>query len=116
MKGHFCTPNFSLRPHLSDSPRLSTSQRTASISPLEREGKHLTIDEVEMRVCQVLKWPQQHFSALRKAAGLRDETALLTSDSLSALYRHTVICQMLSIAPSDCLRFFKIFLDGTKPF
>lgn len=92
------------------------AKRTASISPLEREGKHLIIDEVEMRVCQVLKWPQQHFSALRKAASMGDETALLTSDSLSALYRHTVICQMLSIAPSDCLRFFKIFLDGTKPF
>ncbi|KAK4180256.1 hypothetical protein QBC36DRAFT_356780 [Triangularia setosa] len=75
-----------------------------------------TLDEAEVAICAGLRWPLVHFSALRKAAGLEGGTASLTLDSLSVLYRHALICQMLSIAPSDCLRFFNILLDGAMPF
>ncbi|KAK0672089.1 hypothetical protein QBC41DRAFT_334745 [Cercophora samala] len=84
--------------------------------PLQHDGAYLTIDETAMGICAALRWPLHQFPMLRKAAGLGEGTALLTLDSLSTLYRHAMICQMLSIAPSDCSRFFKLLFDGTKGF
>ncbi|KAK4195206.1 hypothetical protein QBC40DRAFT_236950 [Triangularia verruculosa] len=81
-----------------------------------------TLDETKMAICAALKWPAQHFPALREAAGPGDGTTLLNVETLSVLYRHALIYQVLSISPSDYPRFFKIFFasnnnaEDTAPF
>lgn len=82
-------------------------------------GGYHTLDESELAICTGLKWPLQHFAALRKASGFSDGTSSLTLDNLSRLYRHALLCQMLSIAPSDCSRLYDLFFGAhghTTPF
>lgn len=58
-------------------------------------------------VCASLKWPVEHFTGLIEATGLGN--ANLDLGTLSVMYRHVILCGLLSIQPKDCAQFFKLF-------
>lgn len=78
---------------------------------LMNDTSYALLDDVDMAVCAALKWPLQSFGELREAAGLNGDGVQLTLDTFSALYRNVLLCQLLSVAPRDCVAFLDLFLS-----
>jgi hypothetical protein len=86
---------------------------------LTHNGSYALLGDVDNAVCAALQWPLQRFKKLRKASGLDGSGTQLTLDTLSALYRHVLLCRILSIAPEDCVWLLDLFskhkLESGKP-
>ncbi|KAM0425895.1 hypothetical protein ACHAPT_008833 [Fusarium lateritium] len=80
---------------------------------LMSEGKFLELrsGKAETAICSSLGWPVEDLADLMNAAkfshveGVADE---LNIETFSVLYRHVLLCRMLSIEPGDCSQFFRV--------
>ena len=84
-------------------------------SPPTAEGEYLkmngvTVDELrahDIGICAGIKWPAEYFQDLLTITGLTQSN--LEVETLSTLYRHVLICRILSMPPKDATYFFKLF-------
>ena len=77
---------------------------------LARVGQHLE------GICASIRWPFEYVNSLPRQTDL--ENAALDLTSLSALYRHSLICRVIGVSPKQSAQFFKVlFRPGmSDPF
>ncbi|THV47965.1 hypothetical protein BGAL_0276g00030 [Botrytis galanthina] len=79
----------------------------------QSEGKAVKIQECGASICASLNWRFEYFNDLLTATNLANYD--LNIESFSILYRYVTICRTLSVAPKECVPFFKIFFDKEDP-
>jgi hypothetical protein len=86
-----------------------------------RTGTSKTLLAAEkMALCTALRWPVELFASLLNIVGLAKPepgkgAVYLDVDAVSRLYRHVLLCRILSVTPEDATRFFGLFFGkGVK--
>ncbi|KAL7935827.1 hypothetical protein V8C35DRAFT_298338 [Trichoderma chlorosporum] len=91
-------------------------RKLSPIFEIPKDGHYLTNKGVSVSltsemdaICASLGWPPEYYDKLLEIAEIKDD--YLDIASFSNLYRHVLLCQMLSISANDCVRFFKLFFS-----
>nr|RBQ97281.1 hypothetical protein FVER53263_20147 [Fusarium verticillioides] len=72
---------------------------------LTRNGSTVSLKDESHAICLALEWPLEHFASLCEAAKIDQTETKLTVETFSVLYRHTLMFQMVSVEPKDCVLF-----------
>ncbi|KAF5544565.1 toxin subunit [Fusarium napiforme] len=72
---------------------------------LTRNGSTVSLKDESHAICLALEWPLEHFTSLCEAAKIDQTETKLTVETFSVLYRHTLMFQMVSVEPKDCVLF-----------
>ncbi|KAK6341644.1 hypothetical protein TWF696_008713 [Orbilia brochopaga] len=77
-------------------------------------GNQTDIADHSRGICAALSWPPAYFDQLTSVADCAGKK--LDIDTFSALYRHAIICRILSVPPKNCKAFFDVFFAQSGAF
>ncbi|ETS87119.1 hypothetical protein PFICI_00947 [Pestalotiopsis fici W106-1] len=95
------------------SPFIDTQTTPPSAKYLTTKGVQEAVGNHAIGICAALQWPMEHFDKLVAASSCRDQN--LDIGVFTALYRHAIICRILSVPPNSCEAFFKVFYAHSSP-